>query len=421
LHFLEQYKNIVIKTQAFRFWLRPTPEQAQALIGYVGSCRYVYNKALNLQIENHTNKKPHLSAFDLNLLLPKWKKELPWLKLTPSQTLQQSLKNLSKAYKNFFEGRSKFPKHRKRGKHMSMTLPQGFVIDQKNHRIQIPKLGWIKMRNHRLIVGTPKNITISLKADRWYVSVQTETSVSKTVHPSKTAIGIDLGVRRFAAFSDGLFVCPVNSLKAKALKLKKAQRSLSKKTKFSKNWFKALRRVKKIHARIANTRRDFLHKLSATISKNHALVVIEDLKIRNMSRSAKGTLAEPGKNVKAKTGLNRSILDQGWGELRRQLHYKLSWTGGMLITVPPQHTSQTCPSCGHVAKENRKTQAKFACVSCGYSANADHVGAMNILARGHRVLAGGEAGSAFVPHPASFAGCGTAATSFVEAGTILQG
>jgi putative transposase len=411
----------VIKTQAFKFWLRPTPEQAQALIGYVGTCRYVYNKALDLQIESYKSNKPHLSAFDLNLLLPKWKKEMPWIRQTPSQALQKSLKNLSRAYINFFEGRAGFPKHRKRGKHMSMSLPQGFVIDQKNHRIQIPKLGWIRMQDHRSIVGTPKNITISLKADRWYVSIQTQTEVSEPIHPSKTAIGIDLGVTRFATFSDGTYVSPANSLKANALRLKKAQRKLSKKVKRSKNWLKALRRVQRIHTQIANIRRDFLHKLSSTISKNHALVVIEDLKIRNMSRSAKGTLAEPGTNVRAKTGLNRSILDQGWGEFRRQLEYKLSWAGGILVAVPPHHTSQTCPRCGHVDKENRKTQAKFACVSCGCSANADHVGAMNILARGHRVLAGGEAGSAFVSHPTIFVGCETSATSFDEAGTISRG
>jgi putative transposase len=380
----------VIKIQAFKFWLRPTPEQAQALIGYVGTCRFVYNKALDLHVKNHKDGKPHLSAFDMQLLLPKWKKELPWMKQTPSQALQQSLKNLSRAYINFFEGRAKFPRHRKRGRHMSMTLPQGFVIDEKNHRIRIPKLGWIRMRNHRPIVGNPKNITISLKSGRWYVCIQTEISAPDPVCLSDKAIGIDLGVRRFAAFSDGKYVDPANSFKSKALKLKKAQRVLSRRVKFSKNWFKALRRVQKINAHIANIRRDFIHKLSSTISKNHALVVIEDLKIRNMSRSAKGTLAEPGKNVKAKIGLNRSILDQGWGEFRRQLEYKLAWNGGQLIAVPAHNTSRTCPACGHVSKENRKTQAKFACVSCGYSGNADHVGAINILARGHRVTACGQ-------------------------------
>lgn len=112
-----------------------------------------------------------------------------------------------------------------------------------------------------------------------------------------------------------------------------------------------------------------------------------------MSKSAVGSAQNPGKNVRAKSGLNKSILDQGWFEFRRQLQYKLDWNGGMLIAVPPQHTSQTCPSCGHVAKENRQTQAKFECVDCGYEEQADVVGAMNILARGHRVAACGEEGS----------------------------
>ena len=123
------------------------------------------------------------------------------------------------------------------------------------------------------------------------------------------------------------------------------------------------------------------------------MVAVEDLQIKNMTRSAAGNADKPGKNVAAKSGLNKAILDQGWFEFRRQLDYKLDWNGGMLIAVPPQYTSQTCPCCGHVAKANRKTQAKFECVECGYKNNADVVGAMNILARGYRVAACGEDGS----------------------------
>jgi putative transposase len=109
-----------------------------------------------------------------------------------------------------------------------------------------------------------------------------------------------------------------------------------------------------------------------------------------MSKSAAGSTDKPGKNVRAKSGLNKAILDQGWHEFRRQLDYKLAWNGGILIAVPPQNTSRTCPACGHVSAGNRQTQAKFACVECGYEENADVVGAMNILARGHRVAACGE-------------------------------
>ncbi|MBP7493313.1 MAG: transposase, partial [Rhodoferax sp.] len=130
-----------------------------------------------------------------------------------------------------------------------------------------------------------------------------------------------------------------------------------------------------------------------TISQNHAFVCIEDLRVRNMSKSATGDTEKPGKNVRAKSGLNKAILDQGWFEFRRQLEYKLGWNGGTLVAVPAHNTSRTCPCCGHIAKENRLTQAKFLCVDCGYEENADVVGAMNVLARGHRVAACGEDGS----------------------------
>lgn len=126
------------------------------------------------------------------------------------------------------------------------------------------------------------------------------------------------------------------------------------------------------------------------------MVAVENLQIKNMSKSAAGNADKPGKNAAAKSGLNKAILDQGWFEFRRQLDYKLDWNGGLLIAVPPQYTSQTCPCCGHVAKANRKTQAKFECVECGYENNADVVGAMNTLARGYRVAACGEDGSGSV-------------------------
>jgi IS605 OrfB family transposase len=138
--------------------------------------------------------------------------------------------------------------------------------------------------------------------------------------------------------------------------LRKAQQSLSRKVKGSHNRKKALARVQKIHVRIANVRRDFLHKVSTAISKNHAVVAIEDLKVGNMSRSAAGTADAPGKNVHTKSGLNKSILDQGWYGFRRMLEYKLSWKGGRLVAVPPQNTSRTCPGCGHVSADNRQTK-----------------------------------------------------------------
>ncbi len=165
---------------------------------------------------------------------------------------------------------------------------------------------------------------------------------------------------------------------------------MSRKQKFSNNWKKAKAKVQTLHTAIANARKDFLHQASTTISQNHALVCIEDLQVKNMSQSSRGNREQHGKRVKQKASLNRAILDQGWGEFRRQLEYKMVWKGGVLLAVPPQHTSQTCPACGHVSKENRQTQANFLCVDCGYENHADVVGAINVLERGYRLLARGE-------------------------------
>ena len=154
---------------------------------------------------------------------------------------------------------------------------------------------------------------------------------------------------------------------------------MSRKTKFSNNWKKAKARVQRIHCRIGNARRDSLHKSTTTISQNHAMVCIEDLQVRNLSRSAAGSPEQPGGKVRAKSGLNKSILDQGGFEFRRQLDYKLAWRGGHLIAVAPQNTSRTCPDCARVSSDNRQTQARFACVACGFEENADRVGAINVL------------------------------------------
>lgn len=206
-------------------------------------------------------------------------------------------------------------------------------------------------------------------------------------HKSTSIVGIDMGVKQFATLSDGKVYEPLNSFRGLSKKLAKLQRRLKNKKKFSNNWKKLKAKITQCHEKIANARRDYLHKISTEISENQAVIVIEDLKIKNMSKSAKGNSDKPGKNVKAKSGLNKSILDQGWGMFVDMLNYKQDWNGGSVLKVPAHHTSQTCPCCHHVAKENRLTQADFVCVECGYSNNADVVGAINVLARGHRVLA----------------------------------
>lgn len=354
---------------------------------FCGCSRFVYNRALVYQNEQYEKDKTFkFSYVKLTNLLPKWKLELTWLKDCHSQVLQQSLKDLERAFKNFFEKRSDFPKFKRKSSKDKFRFPQGCKLEQHNDRIYLPKIGWVRYRNSRKVIGEIKNVTISQKCGKWFVSIQAEYDI-ETPKPNGGEIGIDMGIIRFATLSNGQYFEPISSFKAHKGKLAKLQRRLKNKKKFSKNWQKLNTKIAKLYYRIANIRKDHLHKISSTISKNHAVVYVEDLQIENMSKSARGTAEQPGKNVKQKSGLNRAILDQSWYEFRRQLDYKLLWNGGYLIPVPPQNTSRCCPACEHTSKDNRLTQADFKCVECCYTENADLVGAINILKRGQELLA----------------------------------
>jgi putative transposase len=388
------------RLQAFKYELKPDGGQQRTMRRHAGSCRFVYNKALALQQANHEAGKKFIGYVAMAKHLTAWRNgtETPWLKDSPVHPLQHALKDLDKAYQHFFAKRADFPRFKRRGSGDSFRYPdpKQIKIDQGNSRIFLPKLGWIRYRNSREALGELRNVTVSGKSGKWYISIQTQREVEQSVSTTATgaecsrSIGIDLGITRFATFSDGSYIAPLNSFKIQQAKLAKYQRRMTHKQKFSNNWKKAKAKVQKTHTQIANSRRDFLHKATTTISQNHALVFIEDLQVRNMSKSAAGTAENPGKNVAAKSGLNKAILDQGWGEFRRQLDYKTAWNGGMLFAVPPQYTSQTCPCCGHVSAANRQTQARFACVECDYENHADVVGAVNVLERGHRLLACGD-------------------------------
>ena len=358
---------------------------------FAGACRFVFNRALALQNENHEAGNKYVSYTKMASWLIEWKShpDTQWLKDAPSQPLQQSLKDLERGYKNFFQKRAAFPRFKKRGQNDAFRYPQGVKLDQTNNRISLPKLGWIRYRNSREVIGEVKNVTVSQSCGKWYVSIQTEYEVPEPVHKAASMVGLDAGVTKLATLSDGTVYQPVNSFKASQRKLAILQRQLSRKVKFSASWQKQKKKIQRLHSHIANIRRDYLHKVTSEISKNHAMIVIEDLKVSNMSKSAKGTAERPGRNIRAKSGLNRSILDQGWYEMRRQLEYKQLWRGGQVLAIPPAYTSQRCACCGHTAKENRQTQSKFVCQVCGYTENADINGARNILAAGHAVLACG--------------------------------
>ncbi|MGY6773542.1 RNA-guided endonuclease InsQ/TnpB family protein [Gallibacterium sp. ZY190522] len=372
--------------KAFKFEIMPNGNQIRRIKQFCGCSRFVFNRALAWQNEQYEQDNSFKFSYtQIANLLAQWKKELVWLKACHSQVLQQSLKDLESAFKNFFQQRADFPKFKKKGLKERFRFPQGCKLEQQNNRLYLPKIGWVRYRNSRDIVGEIKNVTVSQKCGRFFVSIQTEFEYEIPTHKGGE-IGIDMGVARFATLSNGEFFEPLNAFKTYKGKLAKLQRQLKNKVKFSQNWQKLKAKIAKLHHKIANCRKDFLHQTSSKISKNHAMIYIEDLQVSNMSKSAKGTAQAPGKNVAAKSGLNQAILDQSWFEFRRQLDYKMQWQGGFLVAVPAQNTSRTCPCCGHVAKENRQTQANFECVECGYTENADVVGALNVLGRGRAIV-----------------------------------
>lgn len=382
------------RLQAYKYQLKTNLTDERLLRRFAGSCRFVFNKALALQQELHAKGEKKLTYVGLCKSLTEWRHspETDWLSKSPVHPLQQALKDLERAYTNFFAKRADFPRFKKKGQGDSIRYPdpKQFKIDQDNNRIFLPKIGWIHYRNSRIIEGTSKNITVSLSGGCWYISIQTERDVEQPVHPSTSIIGIDVDIAKLATLSDGTVFEPVNSFKKNQQRLARYQRAMSRKQKFSSNWKKAKSKVQKVHTRIANVRKDYLHKTTTTISQNHAIVCIEDLKIKNMSKAANGTIEKPGRNVRAKSGLNRSILDQGWHEFRRQLEYKQVWLGGEILAVPARNTSRQCTVCGHTEAGNRTSQASFRCTACGHEANADLNAACNILAAGHAVLACGE-------------------------------
>ncbi|ELQ8316606.1 transposase [Pseudomonas aeruginosa] len=385
----------MLRRQAYKFRIEPTGEQQRKLRQFAGACRFVFNQALALQQANREAGGKFIGYVAMARQLTAWRNstETVWLKEAPVHPLQHALKDLDRAYQNFFEKRADFPRFKKRGLHDSFRYPDSkqFKLDQGNSRIFLPKLGWLRYRNSRQVLGTLKNVTVSLSAGHWYVSIQTEREVAVPLHAAPLAVGIDLGVVRFATLWDGereTVLEPLNTFARHQHRLAKAQRQMARKTKHSRNWLKAKARVQRIQRQIANARADYLHKATTAISKSHALVIVEDLQVASMTRSASGTAEQPGSRVRQKAGLNRSILDQGWGEFSRQLDYKTAWEGGWLVAVPPHRTSQECPACGFTHADNRQSQAVFLCLACRHRENADTVAAKNIRERGLKQLEG---------------------------------
>lgn len=215
--------------------LRPNGEQIRNLRQFAGSCRFIYNKALALNVERYETKQKRLGYAGLCALLPNWKMEHEFLSAVPAQALQQALKNLERAYANFFQKRADFPKFKKKGQRESFRIPQGFEVDKQNGRIKLPKLGWMRYRKSQDILGEASNVTVSESCGTWFVSIQTEREVQTPQHPAISAVGLDWGVVNFVTLSDGGVVEQCQPLKTFLPKLAKLQRHMERKEKFSKN------------------------------------------------------------------------------------------------------------------------------------------------------------------------------------------
>ena len=377
-------------TQGYRYELRPTGAQARSMRRTVGACRYVYNRALTLHRERYAAGEKKLGYPALCRELTSWRNDPAtiWLADSPAGPEQQALRDLEAAYTGFFAKRAGAPRFRKKGRHERFRYPdpKQIRLDEANDRVFLPRLGWVRYRNSRPALGELRFVTVSERAGRWYMSVQTRREVEVPI-PDGPAVGLDLGITRFATLSNGTWHPPANAYRTHETKLKKAQRAMSRKRPGSRNRAKATLKVRRIHARIGHVRNDHLHKLSSAIGQSHAVVFVERLQVRAMSGSAAGTAERPGVHVRSKAGLNKAIRDQGWSRFVGFLDYKLARRGGQLVKVNPVNTSRTCPACAHVAAGNRPTRSRFACVACGHADHADVVGAINIERAGHARLA----------------------------------
>lgn len=383
----------MIVSKCFKYELKPTREQYVVFDKIAGCCRYVWNKGLELKKKLWEEEKKNISRFELDRLLVGRKKEFDWLKMPPSQSLQQVNKDLEQAFKAFFAGNG-YPKFKKKDGTNSFRLPQGFYLlkqlSGKVGVVKLPKMGRVRFIKSREIEGNIKFVTVIKKCGKWYISFNCEVEMYVIKRGKNSEVGIDRGIVRFVQCSDGSAFSGLSIQKKIEKKLIRLQRKLAKKRKFSSNWRKILRKIKKIYSYIADKRKDYAHKISTQLANNHSLIVMEDLKIANMTKSARGSLENPGKNVKAKSGLNRSILAQGWYAFQKFIEYKMLWRGGKVVYVDPKYTSQKCSKCGYISKDNRRSQSVFKCIKCEYELNADLNASKNILAEGHSVLACGE-------------------------------
>lgn len=372
--------------QGFQYALRLKSMREAVLRQWVGCRRFVFNEALAHQLAEMAagRRRPGYSA--LCARLPALKQQHQWLGEPPAQALQQALKDLCKAWDAKFAARFGAPRFKKKGEGDTLRLPQDCRYDAAAGVLYVPKLGALRLRHSREALGRLKNVTLRQERGRWIASLQTERELEPELPAATSAVGLDFGVATTIMPSDGAPIELPTRIGRYERRMKRLQRELCRKKKGSRNRAKARARLNACHGRVASMRRDFLHQRTTELVRSHALIAIEDLAVKRMTASAAGTEEEPGRNVKAKAGLNRVILRNGWSMARTNLEYKAAWSGVMLIAVPPAHTSLRCSACGFIDASNRQTQSRFSCMACGHSEHADRNAAKNILCKAQQQL-----------------------------------
>lgn len=374
----------MLKTYKYRLF--PDEEQQSLLVNIFGQVRFIYNLGLETKISAYTGNKKSINCFDLIKQIKELKEECEWLKESPSQALQTSLRNLDNAYINFFRGKG-FPKFKNKYGKQSFALPQGVSLSEGKKQIFIPKLKWVGIDLHRNFKGDIKTATVSKTVtNKYFVSilVDTKQNIPKK-RPIKeiSAVGIDLGIKDFAITSDGKKFENKDFLKSTVQKLRVEQRSLARKTKGSNHHAKQKMVVAELHEKVRNQRKDYLHKISKFLVDNYDTICMENLDIKGMSATCKPKKDENGRYLpngqSAKSGLNKAILDMGWAEFRTMIEYKTEWQGKNVSIIGRfDPSSKACSNCGFINHNLTLDNREWTCPSCKTMRDRDVNAAKNI-------------------------------------------
>ena len=305
--------------RAYKYRLYPNQEQEMLFGKHFGCCRWVFNWGLAQKTQAWQNHKKRLGRYDLDKQLPKLKKqpETEWLSEVNSQALQQSPVHLELAFDEFFKEKKGYPRFKSKHGPQSFSCPQNVAVSWDRSTISFPKMGPVRSRLSRTFAGQIKSVTVSrTTTGKYFASVLVEDGKEfprQKKYTEQTTVGVDVGLQHFATLSTGEKIANPRPLRRKLSRLKREQRRLSRKQKGSKNRNKQRLKIARIHEQGANSRKDFLHKVSTRLLRENQALAFETLNIKSMAASAQGTIEHSGRNVKQKSGLNRSILDAGWG------------------------------------------------------------------------------------------------------------